>query len=186
MTEQLSCEVKFTYRPTGTSDRVSVTAYLPDGATHTDEFRIASAARREKFVGKLCAVRPGLDREALDAELERAASDVANAPAVPDIDEDDRPRSRDELYADMDERTEALLAETPSEIIAEADAMLAAPDLMDLVLDNLASLGMVGESTLAQSLYLIGVSRLLDRPLSGITQGTSSSGKSYLIARVSR
>lgn len=186
MTEQPSAEVKLTYRPTGTSGRVSVTAYLPDGTTHTDEFRIVSAARREKFIGKLCAGRPGLDPEALGVELERAAIDAANAPVIPGVDEDDRPRSRDELYAGMDEHTEALLAETPPGVIAEADAMLAAPDLMDRVLADLASLGVVGESTLAQSLCLIGVSRLLERPLSAVTQGTSSSGKSFLIERVSR
>jgi hypothetical protein len=47
-----------------------------------------------------------------------------------------------------------------------------------------AALGVAGEPALALTIYLVGVSRLLARPLAAIVQGPSSSGKSYAIEKV--
>jgi hypothetical protein len=76
------------------------------------------------------------------------------------------------------------LGKMPPEIVAEAEAMLADPNLLYLVLDDIAAVGVAGEGPLALTLYLVGTSRLLDRPLAAIVQGPSASGKSYLAAKV--
>jgi hypothetical protein len=57
-------------------------------------------------------------------------------------------------------------------------------DLMGAIGRDLVALGIVGEEDAALSLYIIGTSRLLDRPLSAIVRGDSSSGKSFLINTV--
>ena len=44
-----------------------------------------------------------------------------------------------------------------------------------------AQLGVAGEKELAATVYLVGTSRLLAKPLAAIVQGPSSSGKSYVI-----
>jgi len=59
-------------------------------------------------------------------------------------------------------------------------------NLVERIVEDCASLGIVGERNLVLAIYLIGTSRLLDRPLSGIVQGRSSSGKSFLVEGVSK
>lgn len=81
---------------------------------------------------------------------------------------------------------EELLAETPSEILAAAKERLNGPDLFESILDDVRLLGVAGERKLVGTLYLVGISRLLDETLAAIVQGPSSSGKSYLIEKLSR
>jgi len=47
------------------------------------------------------------------------------------------------------------------------------------------SLGVAGEDDLIVAIYVIGTSRLLERPLAGLIMGQSSSGKSFVINKVS-
>lgn len=58
------------------------------------------------------------------------------------------------------------------------------PDVLALVAIELAEAGMVGESRNARLLYLIGTSRLLDRPCSAVVKGPSAGGKSFLVEQV--
>lgn len=62
----------------------------------------------------------------------------------------------------------------------EAMAFLTDPNLLDRVLEDMEALGSVGEETGKLLVYLIGVSRKLDKPLSGIIRSQSGSGKSSL------
>jgi len=62
--------------------------------------------------------------------------------------------------------------------------MLEYPELLKRVVDDVAALGVAGERELAATLYLVGTSRLLPRPLAAIVQGPTSSGKSYIIEKV--
>jgi hypothetical protein len=71
----------------------------------------------------------------------------------------------------------------PADIRAEAEAMLTDRLLIQRIVDDITALNVAGEKELTATVYLIGVSRLLDRPLAGILQGPSSSGKSYLIRK---
>lgn len=72
------------------------------------------------------------------------------------------------------------LSTTPEVTKAAALAMLRDPTLMDRVSDDLEKLGIAGEQVLAATIYLVGTSRLLEKPLAVIIQGVTSSGKSYV------
>lgn len=77
----------------------------------------------------------------------------------------------------------ALLAAMPQSVKVEARAMLEAPNLFQRVVQDIGSLGVAGEKELAATVYLVGTSRKLTRPLAAIVQGPSSSGKSYVIEK---
>jgi hypothetical protein len=72
------------------------------------------------------------------------------------------------------------LAETAPEITEAAAAFLQSPEMMDELAEDLKRLGIAGETALATIEYLIGTSRLLDKPLGGSVKASSSSGKSYV------
>jgi hypothetical protein len=93
---------------------------------------------------------------------------------------------REELLAKLDERRQEALDAMPPDVVMEAEKMLKNPGLIDLIVGHIASVGVVGEEVLGITLYIQGVSRLLHDPVSIIIQGTSSSGKSYIIIRVAR
>ena len=80
--------------------------------------------------------------------------------------------------------SEQLLATTPIDIRAEAEEMLSRPDLCDVILRDIATMGIAGEQLLALTLYMVGTSRISDKPLAAIVRGPSASGKSYLIDKV--
>jgi hypothetical protein len=79
--------------------------------------------------------------------------------------------------------SQELLQRMPEHVRAEARAMLESPELMKRVIDDVAACGVAGERELVASIYLVGVSRLLPRPLAAIVQAPSSTGKSYVIDR---
>ena len=76
------------------------------------------------------------------------------------------------------------LTQTPKDIIAAAEAYLENPDLMGELAEDLAKLGIAGETQLATTLYLIGTSRMLDTPLGGTVKSSSASGKSFVSENV--
>jgi hypothetical protein len=98
-----------------------------------------------------------------------------------------------QFYADYQERISAgpaqqsaadLLAEMPEEIRLEAEAMLHDPALVAKIGNDLCTLGIAGEALLAMVILLVGVSRLLLKPLSARVHGPSTSGKSYIVSEV--
>lgn len=91
-----------------------------------------------------------------------------------------------DALSERDEKAAKALAATPPSVIAEAEAMLAAPNLIDTIIADIETMGVVGERVLGLTIYLIGTSRLLESPLSGKVQGTSSSGKSFILERVGK
>jgi hypothetical protein len=62
---------------------------------------------------------------------------------------------------------------------AEALAFLRRPDLLDAIAADLEALGWVGEEKTKRTLYLAGVSRKLEKPLSVAMRAPSGSGKSF-------
>ena len=62
--------------------------------------------------------------------------------------------------------------------------LLRAPDLMQRIVADLHTLGVVGEATNLQAAYLAAVSRKLDTPLAVLIQSTSAAGKSALMDAV--
>ena len=67
---------------------------------------------------------------------------------------------------------------------AEALDLLKSPDLLERILTDFESCGIVGESTNKLTGYLACVSRKLDRPLAVIVQSTSAAGKSTLMESI--
>lgn len=73
----------------------------------------------------------------------------------------------------------------PAVVLSDAEReraleLLTAPDLIERVVRDFASAGVVGEETNCLVSYLAAVSRMLDRPLAVIVQSTSAAGKSAL------
>jgi len=74
----------------------------------------------------------------------------------------------------------------PGDVRAQAEELVRSPKLMKIIVDSIAGLGVAGECELGATLYLIGTSRKLTRPLAGRVKGPSASGKSYILERVGR
>jgi len=152
--------------------KVKMTARWRGEAVYIDTLDPASAVSRRRFANALNAKLPEAKTELVDSELLRIAA-VAPAAAAASTCEGDA------------DDTAAALAKTPEDIRGEAEAMLAAPALVQALLVDVAALGVAGERELAATVYLVGTSRLLVRPLAGIVQGPSASGKSFVIEQTS-
>lgn len=63
-------------------------------------------------------------------------------------------------------------------------ALAQEPDILAVVAETLAKAGVAGEWRLLKLVYLIVVSRFLDRPVSAAIKGPSSGGKSFALERV--
>jgi hypothetical protein len=70
------------------------------------------------------------------------------------------------------------------DVRAAADRYLHSPQLFQELWRDFGAIGIVGEGVLAATIYLIGTSRLLLQPLSGVVQSASSSGKSHVARKV--
>ena len=79
---------------------------------------------------------------------------------------------------------EDALAETPVELQDSIRQILSDQNLLTWIQQGFAEIGIAGEQRLALTVYMTGLSRLLDHPLAIIVQGPSSSGKSYVLERV--
>lgn len=131
-----------------------------------DKIDLLSTAAREQFAGSLIEYA---DVEQINAALLRFAADLAS-------DEDDEEQGEE---AELD-----YLDSMPQEVRDEARAMVESPDLMEQIVRDISVAGVAGESDLAKTLYLVGTSRLLAKPVSAIVHGSSSSGKSYVLETV--
>jgi len=162
--------------------KITVTARVNGHIVHVDELSPASDRRRKDFAKQVVAKEPRLTEDAVEKSLLKTISEpdeTITPPVAP---------TRESLLEACDEKTQQFLDETPAEIIDQAEALLLNPNLLNVVQDHLVLVGVVGEAELAFTTYLIGVSRLLpapDLPLAGIAQGMSSTGKSYVMDRVS-
>ena len=155
--------------------KTAATLRLRDGDRHldTDTVNVSSASARAKYIEQIAKKYPALDmpeqQERIEEKLLSIDDAIANAD-VPsatgdDVDPLDSMRS--------DDRAAAL-------------GMLRSPTLIQDVVDDIARLGVAGEKQLAATVYVIGTSRLLEKPLAGIVQGLTSSGKSYVNDTVAR
>jgi len=151
----------------GKGTTATVTARLAGDAIACERFDLGKPKARASFAAAVCDGRPGLDRATIEAELLRLAADVANRPT-------DKGKAEPKPEPDR-------LASMPEAVRAEARAVLESPDLLQRIVEDVAALGVAGERELVATVYLVGTSRLLPRPLAAIVQGPSSSGKSYVI-----
>jgi len=70
------------------------------------------------------------------------------------------------------------------QILAEADALLASPDLIQKFLASVAADGLVGEESGALMLLLAGITRKLPEPIHIAVKAASSSGKNFTVRKV--
>lgn len=159
--------------------RAQVEVWLGDERVALERVDLSSSNVRRK-VAREVASKTGVSAE----EIENRLMEAATAP--PQVERDPAAPTREELLAERDGVVERELADMPKEFVEEAEQLLRNPHLVDLILDDIYVLGVVGEKELALAVYLLGVSRLLESPQGGIVQGPTSSGKSLVINKVAQ
>jgi hypothetical protein len=140
-----------------------------------DSLNLSSAQERERFAKKLAAKLPIDPAEVEEQLLELARQRAAEAEG----DRGEVEQQEGEATPSVYDIGQEILAATPEDVTAEAEAYLADPDLLDRVADDIARLGVAGERKLVKTLFVVGLSRLLPEPLSACVMGGSSSGKSF-------
>lgn len=145
--------------------RLHLRAYSDATLIHEDAIDLTRDFVRRRFINRLGEKAGEIDEKAIERQLLEINA-KSRRERAPDNEGANPPKT------------------VPSEIKHEALEMLRARDLMSQLSRDITALGITGEETLAQTIYLIGTSRLLERPLAGIVTGLSSSGKSFLVSRI--
>lgn len=160
---QLSYRLRGLFENSGTSLKLVVTAEAAE-RSHTDRFDLYSAKSRSGFAfhaaRRLDLPQPKLEEDLskLIPKLETLLRETRGAP-----------EKKDEVPPmSAEEEKQAL-------------SFLTAPGLLDRIAADMAAIGYVGERTNKQLAYLIGTSRRLTKPLSGIVRSESGAGKSFLM-----
>ncbi len=167
-------ELKIELKP-GVSGRMRLFAKQGEKTIHADNVDPVSDMSRQRFFKKLLQKVPALTEEdstRLEEDIIQRSWKLVSTN-----------KQGQETCAGQPD-TDKLLAEMSSEARHKADEMLQDPSLIGQVIEDIAALGIAGEHELTATLYLVGTSRLLDRPLAAIVQGHTSSGKSYILQRV--
>ncbi|MEW8051601.1 MAG: CHC2 zinc finger domain-containing protein [Candidatus Thiodiazotropha sp.] len=139
-----------------------------EAALHVDTFDLYAAKVRAAFI-KQAAIELGLKEAIIKADLGKV---LLKCEALQEA------QIRQTLEP---EEAEATLADSDRE---QALALLKSPELMQRILDDFHTAGVVGEETNKLVGYLAAVSRKLDKPLAIIIQSTSAAGKSSLMDAV--
>ncbi|MEQ9454675.1 MAG: hypothetical protein RLN76_08825 [Phycisphaeraceae bacterium] len=155
-----------------------VTVTIGNELVHTHAFKLTDEGQRKEFAKLAHEADERVDPAGLRKRLMEAAVNPPEPKPVTD------PQPTDDV--DAEQKRRQLLDETPDHIKAEAEQMLTSASLLDEVCWDAEQLGVAGERELVQTLYLVGTSRVLERPINAIVQGHSSGGKSHVIARVTR
>lgn len=164
----------FRWSPTGNGMKAVLWVFEGEDLIDTDTIDLAKTAKRSEFAQRLAGCT-GVPVEDLEAELLRITNERSA---------EHEPMSAASPADDLHEQTIAALEQTEPEVREEAERLLEDPMLIDRIQADIESVGVAGEDDLRLTLYLVGTSRLLPRPLAAIVQGQSSSGKSYTVERV--
>ena len=151
--------------------KATITAKFDGEILHIDTISPTSAKARATFASAIAG--KGCDLKQAESDLLAIASEFTASVNEDNDVADDKPTSQ-ELLANMD-----------ASIVEDAEDQLRRGDLIQLIVDDIQTIGITGEEHNVLLLYLVGTSRLLDRPANAIVQGSSASGKSYLIEKVS-
>ena len=159
--------IELNYLPDGKASKGTLTAKAGEEILHVDKLDIRRAKARTTFVTTLTSRRPGIEANAIEDELRKLASKFTESARTP--------KSKDTKPVEI---TEALRE--------AALSMLRNPELVRVIVDDVARLGVAGEKSLSITAYIVGTSRILSKPLAAIVQGLTSSGKSYVLDTVAR
>ncbi len=162
------------WSPVGKQMKAVLRVLDGDRLIEAETVDLAKPEKRRIFAEKIAAAAgadcAGIEEELLAISLQRSSAPDAPSQSPPD----------DDLVALTRREIEA----TDPAVLEDAEQLLADPALIDRISADIEAAGVAGEEDLRLTLYMIGTSRLLRRPLAGIVQGQSSSGKSYTIERV--
>ncbi|MES9930447.1 MAG: CHC2 zinc finger domain-containing protein [Candidatus Thiodiazotropha sp. 6PDIVS] len=139
-----------------------------EAALHVDTFDLYAAKARGHYI-KQAAIELGLKDTVIKADIGKVLL-KCEALQEAQIRQTLEPKEAEVTLAD-DAREQAL-------------TLLKSPDLMQRILDDFHTAGVVGEETNKLVGYLAAVSRKLDKPLAIIIQSTSAAGKSSLMDAV--
>ena len=162
----------------GKTGRAVLTVRLNGQVLKADTVNVLKESDRKAFGRAIQEAAPALGEADLAAQLEKVLLGIAEGVArqLAEVRGADREDAGGDTIADPQE----LLKAMPEDVRREGEALLADPDLLRHVVEDIAALGVAGECELAATVYLVGTSRLLDHPLAAIVQGPSSSGKSHV------
>ena len=160
---QLSYRLRGLFENSETSLKLIVTAEDAD-RSHTDRFDLYSAKSRNSFAFH-AAQRLELPQPKIEEDLSKLI------PKLETLLQETRGAS---------EKKDDILPMTAEEE-RKALSFLTAPNLLGRIATDLGAIGYVGEQTNKQLAYLIGTSRRLTKPLSGIVRSESGAGKSFLM-----
>jgi hypothetical protein len=164
----------FRWSPAGNGLKAVLRVFDGEDLIDTDTVDLAKTTKRTEFAERL-ADRTGVPVQDIEAELMRITNERSAA---------NEPRQDDTADDDLGEQTAAALERTDPDVLEDAGRLLEDPELIDRIGADIETVGVAGEDDLRLTLYLVGTSRLLSRPLAAIVQGQSSSGKSYTVERV--
>jgi hypothetical protein len=151
--------------------QTTVTVRLGGDVLYVDKLDLGKRKAREAFAEQVCGECLGIDR----AELDHLLMGIADTQA--------QQHGKPPGQSAGPSREELLDAMSPA-VRQAARTMLEDPALISRILSDINAVGVAGERELSLTVYLIGTSRLLEHPLSGIVQGPTASGKSYTIGSV--
>ena len=163
-------ELTLDFAPVGKNGTAVVTARIGDAVLAVQKLDLTRPKQRTDFAGQLVEAAPAIDPK----DVERLLLDEGAKLAKP----------KAKATATGEETKPDPLAAMPAAVKREAAALLESPDLLQRIVADIGRLGVAGEKELATTVYLIGTSRLLSKPLASIVQGPTSSGKSYVVSKV--
>jgi hypothetical protein len=159
----------FRWSPKGKGMQTILRIFDGENLIEADTVDLAKPPKRSEFAARL-AERTGVAVADVEDELLRITKERS---AENDPPPDTGPAD------DLAEQTRTALEQTEPEVLEEAARLLEDPALIDRIGADIEAAGVAGEDDLRLTLYLVGTSRLLPRPLAAIVQGQSSSGKSH-------
>ncbi len=165
----VSSDYTLSWQPAANKSKIILRCERDKQLIFSDETNIQIEKQRKEIADKLVALN--CDRLTVEPDLLAIAGEVA------------KPDCRN--LSTNSEATCASLESMDSEAVAEAEDVLSrCPSILELVYEDAQAVGVVGEHATVLTLYLAGVSRLLSKPMSVIVQGSSSSGKSFVVESV--
>ena len=171
-------DVKLDFQPDKPcSTKGTLIIYSEDESTSLplccDTFDIASEKRRKSFINSLTKEYQGISAKKVEqAILEHAIRIITN-----------RRKAGEKTDNKQDIN---MLKVTPQEVKDSATEILKNKSLFQQISEDITDIGVAGEEELALILYIIMTSRLLEKPLSAIIQGASSSGKTFIIETIAK
>lgn len=145
---------------------------------YTDEINSNQAAARERFARKAAEKLGVRDPEFVKLIVDQLPDKAEEADRLA-IHAAREAAERDEETGDVDPGS-LILATTDPEVFEAAERFLGNPEMMEELSIDFQELGLAGETFLAWTLYMVGTSRKLEKPLGGCVKSTSASGKSYV------